>query len=173
MEEFFYKMESAIKAIQGQIEFTRVYHDLGTREPGWEDLNQVLMKIPVPATITMNADVAGIEVYADPMLEKVFFNLLDNSIRHGQHVTEIRVSSFRGNDRLEILWEDNGTGIAVDEKEKIFERGYGKNTGLGMFLAREILALTGITIRENGTERTGARFKITVPPDKFRVTGTP
>ena len=60
------------------------------------------------------------------MLEKVFFNLLDNSIRHGQHVTEIRVSCSVGTTSLEILWEDNGTGIAVDEKEKIFERGYGK-----------------------------------------------
>ncbi len=46
-------------------------------------------------------------------------------------------------DLLTIVWEDNGVGIPVEEKEKIFERGFGKNTGLGMFLVREVLLLTG------------------------------
>jgi PAS domain S-box-containing protein len=167
---YFGKMESAIKAIQTQIEFTRVYHDLGTREPQWEELDNVLPKSHVPPGVLLNADIAGIEVYADPMLEKVFFNLLDNSIRHGQHVTEIRVSSCQSPEGLMILWEDNGIGIVSVEKELIFERGFGKNTGLGMFLAREILSLTGISIRETGTEGQGARFEIIVPPGKFRQT---
>ena len=38
---------------------------------------------------------------------------------------------------LVILWADDGIGIAEEDKEKIFERGFGKNTGLGLFLARE------------------------------------
>ena len=168
LADYFGKMESAIKAIQTQIEFTRVYHDLGTREPQWEELGKVLPKSHVPPNVFLNAEIAGIEVYADPMLEKVFFNLLDNSIRHGQHVTEIRVSSCQSPEGLKILWEDNGIGIVPEEKEKIFERGFGRNTGLGMFLAREILSLTGISIRETGTEGKGARFEIIVPPGKFR-----
>jgi PAS domain S-box-containing protein len=168
LADYFGKMESAIKAIQTQIEFTRVYHDLGTREPQWEELGKVLSKSHVPPNVFLNAEIAGIEVYADPMLEKVFFNLLDNSIRHGQHVTEIRVSSCQSPEGLKIFWEDNGIGIVPEEKEKIFERGFGRNTGLGMFLAREILSLTGISIRETGTEGKGARFEIIVPPGKFR-----
>jgi signal transduction histidine kinase len=83
-------------------------------------------------------------------------------------VTEIRVSSRQSPEGLKILWEDNGIGIVPEEKEKIFERGFGRNTGLGMFLAREILSLTGISIRETGTEGEGARFEIIVPPGKFR-----
>jgi signal transduction histidine kinase len=47
--------------------------------------------------------------------------------------------------------------------ERIFEQGFGKNTGLGLFLSREILAITGITITENGVPGKGARFEITVP----------
>ena len=54
-------------------------------------------------------------------------------------------------------------GISPDQKESIFERGYGKNTGMGLFLAREILAITGITIAETGKPGKGARFEITVP----------
>jgi signal transduction histidine kinase len=43
-----------------------------------------------------------------------------------------------------------------------------KNTGLGLFLSREILAITGITITENGTPGKGARFEITVPEGMYR-----
>ena len=69
---------------------------------------------------------------------------------------------------LRKAYEDNGIGIPAAEKEKIFERGYGKNTGLGLFLAREILAITDMTIRETGTEGTGARFEIHVPENAYR-----
>lgn len=41
--------------------------------------------------------------------------------------------------------------MAAEVKEKVFERGFGKNTGLGRFLVREIFTTTGITLRENGT----------------------
>ncbi|MFA5212870.1 MAG: response regulator [Methanoregula sp.] len=166
--EYFSKMESATKAIRSQIEFTRVYQDLGTNEPQWQVLDTIQPRSHVPPDITFTADVNGILVYADPMLEKVFFNLLDNSVRHGQRVTEIRVSSRQSGTSLVIVWEDNGVGIPPDEKEKIFERGFGKNTGLGLFLVREILAISGITIRETGIDGQGARFEILVPAGEYR-----
>ena len=72
---------------------------------------------------------------------------------------------------LVITWEDNGMGIAEDDKEKIFRRGYGKNTGMGLFLVREILSLTGISIRETGVAGSGARFEIVVPEGKYRLAG--
>jgi len=100
------------------------------------------------------------------MTNRVFFNLVDNARQHGGHVTEIAVRCEHASDELVIIVEDNGVGIAMDEKEKIFEKGYGKNTGFGLFLAREILAITGITIRETGSA--GARFEITVPREMWR-----
>src|SRR5271157_5804993 len=100
---------------------------------------------------------------ADPILEKVFFNLLDNSIQHGEHVTKIGVSLSQSDKELTIVWEDNGIEILENEKERIFERDFGKNTGLGMFLVREILFLTDITIKRTGIDGQGARFEITVP----------
>jgi len=125
---------------------------------------------PGPAGVVLRSEVQGISVYSDPMLEKVFSNLLDNSVRHGEGVTEIRVSSAVSGEDLVVVWEDDGIGIAEEEKEKIFERGYGKNTGLGMFLAREVLTLTGITIRETGLPGRGARFEIRVPAGKWHRT---
>ena len=61
----------------------------------------------------------------------------------------------------------------MPRRRRIFERGFGKNTGLGLFLVREILAITGITIRETGTAGTGARFEITVPRGRYRVAAGP
>jgi signal transduction histidine kinase len=72
-------------------------------------------------------------------------------------------------DTLVIVWEDNGVGIEQSDKEKIFERGYGKNTGLGMFLAREILALTDISIIESGIAGKGARFEMVVLKNGWKV----
>jgi PAS domain S-box-containing protein len=171
MGSYLKRIEGATAAIKSQIEFTRVYQDLGTVEPQWLALDSVMPRAQLPPAITLNADGKDIRVFADPMLEKVFSNLLDNSIRHGLRVNEIRVSSRREGEDLVVVWEDNGVGIPEDEKERIFERGFGKNTGLGMFLAREILSLTGITIRENGEPGKGARFEIVVPKGAYRVSG--
>ncbi|MDD1694555.1 MAG: ATP-binding protein, partial [Methanoregula sp.] len=61
-----------------------------------------------------------------------------------------------------------GAGIAVEDKKRLFERGFGHHTGLGLFLSREILAITGITITENGEPGKGARFEILVPDGTWR-----
>ncbi|MEI7434736.1 MAG: PAS domain S-box protein [Methanomicrobiales archaeon] len=170
--DYLSNIELATRAICSQIEFTKVYENLGTHEPQWQDLNIIIaISSRLPSMIKLNADVKGIEVYADPMLERVFFNLLDNAVRHGEHVSEIRVSSCQSDDLLTIIWQDNGVGIPVDEKGKIFERGFGKNTGLGMFLVREVLSLTGIAIKENGEPGKGARFEMTAPKGMWRTTG--
>jgi PAS domain S-box-containing protein len=166
--EYLKKTDSVIIAIKSQIEFTRVYQDLGTHAPQWIGLDTVMPRAHVPKTLTLSADIQGVMLFSDPMLEKVFFNLLDNSIRHGAHVTEIRVSSHTSDGNLVVVWEDNGTGVAADQKKRIFERGVGKNTGLGLFLVREILALTGITITETGEPGKGARFEMTVPHGQYR-----
>jgi PAS domain S-box-containing protein len=165
-------MESAIMEIRSQIDFTRIYQDLGTNAPQWIELDKVMPRLHVLLTVSLNTDVQGVEVFADPMLEKIFTNLLDNSLRHGQRVTTIRVSSGQSHDDLVVVWEDDGIGIAADEKERIFERGFGKNNGLGLFLTREILSLTGITIQETGEPGKGARFEITVPKKQYRFTGS-
>jgi signal transduction histidine kinase len=107
-------------------------------------------------------------VFADIMVRKVFEILIENSVRHGGHVTVVRLSVVRSGDDLVVLYEDDGEGIPEHEKSLIFERGYGKNTGLGLFLVREILALTGIGIKETGTPGKGARFEMTVPKGGFK-----
>jgi len=57
--------------------------------------------------------------------------------------------------------------VPPENKELIFKRGFGSNTGLGLFLTREILAITGIEIAETGVK--GARFEIRVPQGRYRI----
>jgi signal transduction histidine kinase len=117
-------------------------------------------------------DPANPEVYADPLFGKVFYNLIDNALRYGgAEMKIIRVSSQESERGLTITCEDDGVGISAEDKKLLFTRGFGKNTGLGLFLSREILAITGISITENGTPGKGARFEITVPKGAYRFTG--
>lgn len=163
------KIESATQMVKSQIEFTRVYQDAGTSEPLWQSLTELLPKGEMLPDITLTTDLKDVYIFADPMISKIPFNLLDNSLRHGEHVTAIRITCKEADQGLIITWEDNGVGIPLAEKERIFERGYGKNTGLGLFLIREILAITGMTIRETGVEGEGARFEIVVPKGCYRM----
>jgi signal transduction histidine kinase len=51
-------------------------------------------------------------------------------------------------------------------------RGFGKQTGLGLFFTREVLAITGLSITETGTPGKGARFEIAVPKGEYRIADT-
>ncbi|MEI7856999.1 MAG: ATP-binding protein [Methanomicrobiales archaeon] len=118
--------------------------------------------------VKVTVNLAAVEIYADPLLEKVFYNLLENSLRHGERVTDIEIHSVFVRDGIDIIIEDNGAGIQSDAKERIFRREYFKNSGFGLFLTREILAITDLSITETGTFGTGARFVIHAPQGTFR-----
>jgi PAS domain S-box-containing protein len=165
------KILIAADTIARQIEFTRTYQELGVKEPAWMSIGDVIAHVESRVPIRFSKTCGGVEIIADPMLERVFSNLCDNAVRHGAHVTQVTVRCEREPDGLLIIVEDDGKGIPADEKEKIFVRGYGQHTGLGLFLAREILSITGITIKETGIPGKGARFEMPVPKGSFRQHG--
>ena len=93
---------------------------------------------------------------------------MDNAIRHGGRITTLRFSVEIRNGDLIIVCEDDGDGVASTDKERIFDWAFGKNTGFGLSISREILNITGITIKETGESGKGARFEIVVPPGTFK-----
>ena len=158
--------------IRRQVEFARTYQDIGIHSPVWQQVGQTALSAMDGAGITtvkVHVDTGDFEIYADPLLGNVFYSLLDNSVRHGGNITGVWLTAMQDERGLKLVYEDNGSGIPRNEKEKIFSRGYGKNTGFGLFLSQEILAITGITIKETGTFGKGARFEIRVPPGLFRA----
>ncbi len=69
------------------------------------------------------------------------------------------------------VFENDGIGIPHEKKERIFLRGEGTRTSVrGLFFVREILDITGITIRETGEPGKGARFEMTVPKGAYQLT---
>ena len=154
------------------IQFTKEYEEIGVHTPDWQDcrtiVNLAVKEVTIGKITIINDFPSGAEVFADPLIGKVFFNLIDNAVRHGGKIGTILFSIEDCNGNYCLVCEDDGDGVPQDEKEKIFERGYGKNTGLGLALVREILAITGITIHETGEPGKGARFEISVPKGMYR-----
>jgi signal transduction histidine kinase len=172
LRDYVAKEQEAVDAIERQIDFTGQYRDLGVKAPTWQDMGECLRSAALAfpaAALRVSPEVTGMEIYADPMLEKVFHNLFDNSIRHGgEGMTSIRASARISDGTVVITVQDDGRGISVEDGKHLFERGFGRNTGYGLFLSREILSITGIAISETGEPGGGARFEITVPAGLWR-----
>jgi len=160
----------AMEEIKNHIDFTKEYDSLGIKGPVWQSVEEIASRsfAQFLKTISFRCEIHGLEIYADPMMEKVFYNLFDNAFRYGEGISEITLSCTRRGTDIIIIFRDDGAGIPAAEKEWIFQRGYGKNTGLGLFLTREILSITGMGIHETGEYRKGAQFEILVPGGYFR-----
>jgi len=168
------RAEKTAATIGALIAFTKEYGSLGQMAPEWHAIDDIHSRIAARfdlQDVCFTINYGGPAVYADPLFERVFYNIVDNALRYGEHVTEIRLMWRTSPDSVILVCEDNGVGISGNEKERIFERGYGRNTGLGLFLAREILSITGMMIRETGEPGKGARFEILVPKGAYRFTG--
>ncbi len=168
------RMHGVVKDMGEQINFTKVYQDLGTHEPRWQPLAKIIREsVPdhMPLKLLLDASVEGREILADPMLPRVFHNIMENAVRHGGNASEIRVSTEQHNGNVCIIIQDNGNGVADSDKESIFKRGHGKNSGLGLFLSKEILSITDLSISEVGEYGKGARFLIGVPLTSHRLVG--
>lgn len=164
------KMMVATDNIQHFFEFARQYESLGKDKPQWVPLSE-LVADSVKGMLPLEDDCEQVSVLADPILGKVFFNLMDNSIRHGAGSTRVRLGCRKEKNSLVILWEDDGMGVEKEKKDLIFQRGFGKNTGFGLFMTKEVLELLGMSISETGTYGKGARFEIRVPMGMFRIDG--
>jgi PAS domain S-box-containing protein len=164
-------LNKGIETIHSQILFTKDYQELGVVSPIWQSISETAKEASFPfsgQSFKFYIEESQIEVYADPLLKKAFYNLFDNSRAHGEHVTKISVSSRRVEESIIIEVKDDGKGVSPMMKELIFEKSVGNNTGLGLFLVRDILAITGLKIQETGIEGTGATFEITVPLGNWR-----
>jgi PAS domain S-box-containing protein len=161
----------ATLTIDRHIQFMRDYQEIGIQAPIWQDLAITIRQVAETnycPDIAIRVPDPGWEIFTDPLFEKVIYNLIENAVRHGGHIKNIAFTVRENGDGLSIIYEDDGVGIPDEEKEQVFEKGFGKNTGLGLFLAREILGITGITITETGTFGKGARFEIRVPKEACR-----
>ncbi len=173
VQMFFDRTTSSVEVMRNQIAFMRSLQELGILMPKWQRVDdsfrQAAGLLPTK-TVDIRINTGDIEIYADPLLPRVFFTLIDNSLKHGgPKLAFIGLRAETRGDDLALVFEDNGMGIPEQDKESIFTFGFGKGEGFGLYLIREILTYTGITIREDGIPGKGARFEMLVPKGRFRT----
>jgi signal transduction histidine kinase len=174
LKSYLEKEKMSIGKIRRLLQFAKDYQNIAVDPPRWQSIRNLVHRVSEDFDlkgVRIIAETDTATVFADPLLEKVFHHLFENALRHGTGVTEIRISLEETGSGALLRVENNGAGIPVEEKSKIFERGYGKGTGWGLFLAREILMVTGMTIIESGEPGNGVRFEITLPPGTLRLHG--
>ena len=174
-ERYLLQIDKIARMIRDEVAFTRDYQETGVKSPAWQDLSACIASAKSQVDmegIPVIEDCRGTALLEDPLLVKVMINLLENAVRHGgNRLSSVRFFCRYEGGSLVVVCEDDGAGIGEADKIRLFTRGFGKNTGLGLFLSQEILASTGLSIRENGTPGHGARFEIVAPKGTFRDKG--
>ncbi len=165
----------AIRSINETIEYSKDFQDMGAKPPKWQNMKLVLLMglshISI-GNIQHSLETENLEIFADPLLEKVCQRLFTNSVKHGEHVTRIRVWHKITSDKATIFFEDDGIGITQERKDQIFLRNESARTSMrSLVFVREILDITDITIKETGEPGKGARFEMTVPKRMWKITG--
>jgi K+-sensing histidine kinase KdpD len=157
----------AIARINRQIKFIKEYQDIGASPPEWQNVPDTIMRARVGVNlgkVTVDVEMKNVEIFADHLLEKAFYYMIDNALKHGgENLSRIRFSDRTLDNKLIIVCEDDGVGIPADKKGSLFPETYGRHVGYGLFFIKEILATTGIGIKETGIPGKGARFEIHVP----------
>ena len=161
------------------LELSRLERD--GAEPNWSvfDINEMLRRAVIRRMNDLETKKieAGCEYETDPCfvradsgrIEEVVINLLDNAIKFTGEGGEITLSSAVKDQIAEITVRDNGIGIPLEDRERVFERFFtadrahtsGKGTGLGLSICQRVLEMHGQSIRLLDTER-GAAFQFTL-----------
>ena len=166
----FKDMESACEQIVRIFEFAKDYERLGVEELTYVDMEKIVDEavslFPNLLGIRISNGCRGLVVLADSLLRQLFYNLIDNTLKHGGKATQIRIHyKITNGNQLQLFYEDNGVGIQSDEKRKLFREGHttGKGSGYGLYLIGKMMEVYGWTIQEIGTSGEGAHFIITMP----------
>ncbi len=164
-------MKESLTKMRALFDMQRNFEMLGTLQPSWRNLETIIeasKRNLIQDDVQISVDVPGYEILSDELIEKAFYNLIGNSIAHAEGMTALEISATVEDGNLILVFEDDGHGIDIDEKEEIFRLGRGRGSGQGLFLVREILTANGMTITEKGEPGKGARFIIEVPSQSWR-----
>jgi PAS domain S-box-containing protein len=174
LKKFIDSEEEVLKVIYRQLQYTKEYQEMGIHPPQWVNLPRVLRTIVSfreIGSLKLRLDIHDLELYCDPVIEKVFSHLIENTRKHGKKATEIHISCQETATGLQLIYEDNGFGIPTERKKDLFVRGVGSATGFSLFFVHDILEISDMSIQETGVPGTGVRFEISIPRGLYRING--
>jgi two-component system sensor histidine kinase KdpD len=108
------------------------------------------------------------------MIEQVLFNLVDNAVKYSPAGSPIDISAHLASDGVVVAVADRGPGVVEEERERVFEKLYrgasskngGRGAGLGLAIARVIVAAHGGRIWAGNGPDGGAVFSFGLPLDE-------
>jgi signal transduction histidine kinase len=174
IKEYLSRIQQVADKIQSHVAFARDYQNLGKAPPTWIRLDSGIQDLASKFDskwVQFEVDLGSLEVFSDVMLNRAFYNLIDDTLKHGQKATKIKFTAKSRGEDLILVYEDNGVGVPMDRKKNIFEKAPSTQKMHGLVLVKEILGITGMMIVENGEPGKGARFEIVVPKGNFRYSG--
>jgi signal transduction histidine kinase len=165
------EMKAAVEQTVRILDFARTYEMLGAEELVYinveKTVNEAVSLFSGLNNVKVTNDCHGLHVLADSLLRQLFYNLIDNSLKHGEKTTQIRIHCEKTEaNQLKLTYEDDGAGIPEDVRQKLFTEGFttGQGSGYGLYLIKKMVEVYGWTVQETGeTGKTGARFVMTIP----------
>ena len=137
----------------------------------WQTLPQIFRRCAgLHSNIKIDLVKDNISIISTPAIQIVMSSMVNNTAMHGgQDVSEVKIDWQKVPEGIVLIYEDNGVGIPDEQKSDIFKKGFGKHTGMGLFLAKEILKTMKMEIVEKGIYGKGARFEIFVPEGAYKL----
>jgi len=170
---FLAREEEILRVIHDQIQYTKEYQEMGNRPPQWMDIPRIVDSLVSSMNrpeIQISSALRGLFLYCDPIIEKMFSNLIENTLNNGEKATMIRIWYEESPQGLTLLYEDDGVGIPANQKENVFARDVAKSSHFALYFIHDILELSGMQIKETGEPGKGVRFEISVPSGIYRIT---
>ena len=161
----------------------------GAIELAWEPVVLLPLVREVAADLAPRADPRRVTIETDGdekltvsgdrrRLEQIVHNLLDNAVKFSPEGERVTASVGAANGRVLLTIEDRGPGIAMSEREKIFQRFYQTDpsrskakpgTGLGLAIVKHLAALHHAHVFVGGEPGSGAVFRVSFPPPEEPV----
>lgn len=163
------QIAAAVNSTQRIFELSQIYEQIGseklTEVDVYESFKKAVQLTPNLTEITVNNETQGLTVTADSLLTQLFYNFIDNTLKYGENVSQIKLFFKETPENILLTYSDNGVGVPVENKSRLFNEGFttGKGSGHGLNLTKRMIEVYGWTIKEVGVPGEGAAFEITIP----------
>lgn len=159
---------------------TNVEKDYAIRSVSLETMVKNVIKKHSTQLIAIKASIhmenLQCQVYTDPKwFEFILTQLVLNSIRYRKEPCELNFKADESEEGISFTLMDNGIGIPAKDLGRVFEKGftgengrsYGKSTGIGLYLCRQLCEKMGIGLSIKSSLDTGTEVSVFFPKDKF------
>lgn len=165
------------RMVRNILDLTRLEKNTLQLKSSWESLDELIASalrrtslLLEPRKVSINLPYHLPLVKVDPILiEQVFVNLFENIAKHTAPTVNVQVIGEVFENKVNISISDNGTGFAVGDEEKAFQRMYrggrdgSQGFGLGLTVCRAIMEAHSGEIRTSKSDKTGATILVSIP----------